>query len=525
MGNGDCLHGSRRRFLTSAGLACAALTTTLWLPKSSRGAPTGSVKRVIIVLCGGGVRWTSTFDGQEDPSINPWGVAPWGALGSSAPAPSWGFGRMLMQVPVSQGATDWEGDIFPHLSSDDFYNTQHSVLPSWDGAVMPTFADIAHETAVVRLNNNPAGEVNVDHNAAGICLFTGSTAGGSAGMATSIYEALKRQLGANIDQYYPLPPIATGGGAGFGVGVGDWASSRPIALPTATLLPTRDPTKSVSAWGRRAELTLDADFGASLPDYNARKVADFINDKHNAELYGGPLLEPALRVLDNPGEALGETVGDVALTNQMLLELFGVQSAVTTPGDILFDAYASENKSSWDIDWFGYNAAFAVRMIQMGAPVVAVEAMDQLFDTHAGEVVGDARGSHAFHIVRLARSLAALEFALKNVRDPQDASATLWDSTVVVVCSEFGRTPGFNVGGANGGGSDHHYWSGWPVLGGPVVQAGAGGKLITDTVHDGFFHQNRFFTTLMAAMGVEEENSTYLPYQFFPPIQGLFEGV
>ena len=61
------------------------------------------------------------------------------------------------------------------------------------------------------------------------------------------------------------------------------------------------------------------------------------------------------------------------------------------------------------------------------------------------------------------------------------------------------------------------------ALGGPVVQAGAGGKLILASDNDGFFHQNRFYTSLMAAMGVSAENA-YLGFADYPPIPGIFAG-
>jgi hypothetical protein len=519
---------SRRSFLKAVGAAGATAGITLLLPKHSRGAgPAGPVKRVIILVCGGGVRWTCTFDGQSDLATNPWGVASWGALGSSKPAPSWGFGRMLMQKPVVQGTTDWAGTILPHLRSDGNFNANRPALSSWAGEQAPAFADVAYETAVVRCNNNPAGEVNLDHRAAGTCLYTGSTAGGAAGIVTAMYDGLKRQLGSAFDSYYALPPVTVGDAAGFAGGEGMYAGSRPLILQSATTLPYRDPTAKVSRWGRSAEVGLDPLFAKGRVGYVQDKVANLINDKIGADAHGAQLLDPVLKLGTNPGEALGQLVGTTTpVTNAMLGQLFGISSEVTPPGDILFDAYASNRQTSWTQDKPGYNAAFAIRLLQKGAPIVAV-GDDGFFDSHAGEVLGDTRGSHAESIVRVARSLAALEFALKHVADPMNPQIPLWDSTVVFVCSEFGRPGGFNVGdgGTNGGGSDHGPWGAWPILGGPVVQGGAGGKVIQASSNGGFYHQNQLYTTLMAAMGVESANSTYLQYFDHPPIKGLFAGV
>jgi uncharacterized protein (DUF1501 family) len=519
---------SRRSFLKLAGAAGASAGLTLLLPKRSRGAgPAGPVKRVLIIVCGGGVRWTCSFDGQADLATNPWGVASWGALGSAHPAPSWGFGRMLMQKPVLQGNSDWSGSVLPYLRSDANFNVARPILSSWGGKQVPAFADVAHETAVVRCNNNPAGEVNLDHRAAGTCMFTGSTAGGAAGIVTAMYDGLKRQMGAALDGYYALPPVTVGAGAGFSVGVGAYASSRPLILDNATQLPDRDPTANVSRWGRQAEVALDQLFAQGRVGYAADRIANLVNDKAGADAHGGKLLDPVLRIGANPTAALGQLVGGATpVSNAMLGELFGISSDVTPAGDILFDAYTSNNQTSWAHDLVGYNSAFAVRLLQMGAPIVAVDA-DGLFDSHAGEVQGDPRGGHAMGVVRVARGLAALELALKQIVDPKDAQASLWDSTVVLVCSEFGRPGGFNVGdgGTNGGGSDHGPWNAWPILGGPVVQGAAGGKVIQAGANGGFYHQNQLYTTLMAGMGIESANSTYLQYFDHPPIKGLFAGV
>jgi hypothetical protein len=81
------------------------------------------------------------------------------------------------------------------------------------------------------------------------------------------------------------------------------------------------------------------------------------------------------------------------------------------------------------------------------------------------------------------------------------------------------------VGRPLGGGSDHDPWSAWPLLGGPVAAARAGGRLLVDSRGGGFFEQTRVFTTLMKGMGVEPGRSTYLPFGQFPPIPGLVDGV
>jgi hypothetical protein len=515
---------SRRSFLKAVGAAGIAGAAHLWLPKTARAAgPAGSIKRVVLMMCGGGVNWANTFDALPN---SPWGIASWGALAATGPAPEWGFGRLLMQKPIVETSTDWPAAA-SYLTSDSNYNLRRSVLASWGGATTPTIADVAREIAVVRVSNNPGLTPNLDHGQAGSFLFTNSLGVGEAGMATVLYHALKQQMGANFDAYYKLPAVAFDQGLGFAIGAGTYAASRPMLLQGSQSLPSRDPTASVSKWGRAAETLLNQAAAKDRPSFTSDRVGDLIADTSTAERYGAPLLSPVLHIDSQPAEALGTRFGtSTPVTNAMLRELFAVNSSETPAGDLYFDLATSHQKTSWTNDLVGYSAAFVIRLLQMGAPIVAMGANDLLCDHHSGMVFGDTRGSHAYHLGRVGRTLGALEFALKNIADPADAAKTLWDTTVVVVCSEFGRPATFNIAnGANGGGTDHDGANAFVVMGGPVVAAGAGGKLLKDSVNGGFFHQTRFFTSLLAAMGTKPADSTYLSFAELPPIPGLFQGV
>jgi hypothetical protein len=515
---------SRRSFLKGVGAAGIAGAAHLWLPKIARAAgPAGTIKRVIMIMCGGGVNWANTFDAAAS---SPWGIANWGALGATGSAPEWGFGRLLMQKPIIETSTDWNAAT-TYLRSDTNYNLKRSVLASWGGATTPTIADVAREIAVVRVSNNPGLTPNLDHGQAGSFLFTNSLGVGEAGMATVLYHALKQQMGANFDAYYKLPAVAFDQGLGFAIGAGTYAGSRPMLLQGALSLPSRDPNASVSKWGRASETQLNQAFAQNRPSFTSDRVADLISDSSTSERYGAPLLSPVLHIDTQPTEALGTRFGtSTPVTNAMLRELFAINSSETPAGDFYFDLASSHQKSTWTNDQVAYSAAFAVRLLQMGAPIVAMGASDLLCDHHSGMVFGDTRGSHGYHLGRIARTLGALEFALKNISDPSDPAKNLWDGAVVFVCSEFGRPASFNiVSGANGGGTDHDGANAFVVMGGPVVAAGAGGKLLRDSANGGFFHQTRFFTSLLAGMGTKPADSTYLAFADLPPIPGLFPGV
>jgi hypothetical protein len=530
---------SRRGFLKTAGLASAALAATLWLPRRARSDQAGGpVKRVILVNAPGAPRWTASFDAQTDPKLNPWGILPWSMVGRGA-APAWGFSRMLLQKPLQQTATDWNGTIFPYLSSNDpaHYNVTQPTLTRWQNALLPTFADLASQVAVVRLTGNPGAQFDGDHASARHTLTTGYRSG-QIGLATVMHRALKDQLGAAFDGQYELPAVSVGEPA-WSFGIGDYAAARPIFLTSATSLPTTNPGNSLAAWGKKAEADLDTAFQASRQMFMAQSASDFINDKAAGDAHVVQLVHPALHLATAPAAGQSSpsfgtlTDGTTAVTNDMLAEVFGLSSALTPAGDILFDAFgalASSATPTWTAatNPFSLNGALAVRLLQMGAPLVSVAVGN--FDTHSYEVIDpQAKHPQTVQTVQLTRILTGLAFALQQIADPTAPQKSLWDSTVIVVCSEFGRggpnigANGFNSpSGQNDGGSDHDPFCGWPILGGPVT---AGGKLLVDSANGGFFHQNRVFTTLLKGLGVDDANNAYLPYGTFAPISGLLKGV
>jgi hypothetical protein len=533
---------SRRSFLRTAGAAGGALAATLWLPRRARSMPAAApITRVLIVNAPGAPRWTASFDGQTDVKRNPWGLLPWSLVGRGS-APAWGFSRMLVQRPLPQAATDWSGAIYPYLSSDDPAHHNVATVPltknaAFGGAALPSFADLASDVAVVRLTGNPGGPFDGDHASARHTLTTGFRSG-QIGLLTAMHYALREQLGAAFDERYALPAVSIGEPA-WSFGVGDYAGARPIFLSSPNALPTKDPGKSLSPWGRKAEAELDAAFQASRQAFMGQSASDFMNDKAAGDAHVSQLVNPALRVASapatgQPSPALGTLIdGTTPVTNDMLAETFGLTSLATSEGDITFDAFGAlggTTSPTWTAadNAFALNGAAAVRLLQLGAPLVSVAVGN--FDTHSYEVIDpQAKRPQTVQTVLLARLLCGLSFALKRIADPAQAGRSLWDSTVIVVCSEFGRG-GSNIGpngfnspnGQNDGGSDHDMFSGWPILGGPVA---VGGQLLTDEANGGFFQQNRVFTTVMKGLGIEDAQNAYLPYGTFPPIPGLVRGL
>jgi hypothetical protein len=142
----------------------------------------------------------------------------------------------------------------------------------------------------------------------------------------------------------------------------------------------------------------------------------------------------------------------------MLDQCFGLSSANAIAGDPLFDMFAalqSTTTPSWMLtqNSFGLAGALSVRLLQMGSPIVSLGIGS--FDTHSYEVVDPQnKRTHPTQVVQLGRMLTGLELALKKIADPQDAAHSLWDSTVIFVCSEFGR-------------GDNNVASAWPAASTP----------------------------------------------------------
>jgi hypothetical protein len=528
---------SRRELLRAAGALSAGLGVTLGGPRWLRGAEGDApVRRVVVLHVPGGLRWTATFDGQRDPKHNPWGVLPWELVGRGSP-PQWGFSRMLLQRPIRRVSNDWSTRVYPYLSSDD---PAHYVLsdvplaePGWRGRRLPSFADLASDVAVVRVTSAPGSPFNGDHGSASHTLITGFR-GGQNGVVTAMHHALKEQLRSEYDRRYPLPAVAIGEAA-WSFGIGDHQGSRPIYLNAATSLPSSSAAARPAAWMTKAESLLDTPLLESRQAYARQAVANLVSDEAHGDAHLPQLVSPVLRLATTEprgtaSATLGTTRAGAPVTNGMLAEVFALGADTAPPGDITGDAVAAIRNvdGAWGPadNVFGLNGALAVRLLQAGAPLVSLTL--GFWDSHANEVVDpSSHRSHAAQAVLLARTMAGLAFALREIEDPLSPSASLWDSTVVVACSEFGRggekigPNGFNTpSGENGGGSDHDPWSAWPVFGGPVTRAGAGGRLLVSD-GAGFYEQNRVFTTLMRGMGVDASASRYLPFGSFPVIPGL----
>lgn len=510
---------NRRGFLKTSAGAAAAAGVTLWLPRFARGTGPGQIRHVILIYLGRGVRWMCSFGAQASIKQNPWGLLPWDLVPQgqaehlSTQGTPWQMSRMFHLRPVPAVAPYGFPEAYDRLSSLDpaDYNFEQPTLQRWPGQPqLPSFCSIAHQISVIHCDAYPGSPALLDHAAGQQNLFTCSTSG-TNGLSTLFNAVLKGRT--------RLPAIAVNS-PGFALGTGKYAGSRPLVLTSATALPTTDPGRNMSEWARKYEAVLDAGQGQRRQSFAAQAIANFALDKRSGDENITTLLSNSLKLATAPvTTAFGETISGEPVTNGMLREVFGVNSAEIDPSDILNDAYRSLNqpvyepgRAGWTNNPFGLNGALAVRFLQYGSSVVSLTVGD--FDTHSNELFSTGR-THPSQMIQFSRMLTGLEFALKNIKDP-DTGGSLWETTVIVAGSEFGRQgPNITDNGFNTGrGSDHSREQYFPILGGPLSQRG---QLITESGGRPL-HMNSIWTSLLAGMGAE---SDYLRPEKFPPIQGL----
>jgi hypothetical protein len=482
---------NRRNFLGLGAFGLGALAAHALLPsRRARAAPAPRAKRLLILHAGGGMRSSCLFNAHVAPQWNPFGAVAAGDLDASGKpllaSAQWGVGTVLV------------GDKKP------------IALSQWGGATLPVVSQIADQIAVVASVDHdptaPAGDTN--HFSATLRMCSGAP-DGQAGLLTMMTHA----LGGTT----PLPPTIVGGagpiGASvYGAGAGSFAQYRALYLngPSDFQYPRNSDGAADPPWASALEGALDQDAAATHPFALEGRVGNFIGIKRAGLTYGGVLGHPALRLAYAPTAALGTTTDGKPLTSAMLMEPFGVPPASGQPpaGYVVDDRW-------------GPPTALGVRLLQLGAPVVAVGVGG--WDFHSDEDSGLPPLAAS-----LGRALSALRFVLARIAD--DDGRSYWDNTLVCVTSEFcrdntsdsdgdGLTTGFN----RGNGSDHHgtaasRYQALPFMGGGV----AGGKLIAPSSEQcvpqgASVATPSLLATMMGAIGLDPS-----PYFSAPMLMELF---
>src|SRR5262249_49598418 len=263
---------SRRDFLGWTGMGIGALAAHVWIPKKAFAAPpaVGTIKHILILHAGGGMRSSCIFNADVAPQWNPFGRV------TSADRDTTGAPLLTSGVQWGVG-TVLTGDKAP------------ITLAQWGGATLPVVSQIADKISVIgAVDHDPnadAGDGN--HYSATLRMCTGAP-DGQTGMLT--------MLSKELDGQHPLPPVVVGGsgpiGASvYGTGVADFARFRPIYIngPTDFRYPRTNTGDNDPQYVKSIEAQLDGFPVQARPQALAGRPANFIIAKQNGIKYGGVL--------------------------------------------------------------------------------------------------------------------------------------------------------------------------------------------------------------------------------------------
>lgn len=410
----------RRSFLQGLGAAGAALAFPhVWVPKAAYAQTAGrsAVKHILYVRLSGGFRFSAVFNAAVDAQFNPFGVS-----SNRADGTQWGVSTLLEQASWLQGQAGQARAQLGMRRVNELSN-EICVLPCVDHEPSSARADGNHGTALER-------------------FITGYVAG-STSFLTYVNFGLRGQV--------PPPgtvrlPAFSLGDASMSAGAGAYASFRaPVLDGDGFTTFSFDASEALPAWARTVAANADLRARDRLHPTLRPTVEAYRHTRDATDAYGKIFRDPLLNVANRSQEVVD------GISNQQLEQLFGT-------------------------DRTGRRTALALRLFKFGCPVVFLN--EGGYDLHSGEEAALPPAIDA-----LARMISGLNAALKRMTHP--AGGTYWDHTVVAFGSEFGRTTAgqrFN----SAAGSDHSSdlatrWMSMPFMGGPLVAAGKGGRMLGQT--------------------------------------------
>jgi uncharacterized protein (DUF1501 family) len=402
-------------------------------------------------------------------------------------------------VPMFNGALDTKWNPYGTLAGAPgtewgvggvFDDTPYSDTIPGFGVAMPSLPQISNEIAVLGTVDHtpgaPAGEGN--HQTARNWISSGKAEGGP-GIMSLVYAHHKNYTEGSAGLVFPPVTIGTGN------------ATTPFSTPLGTIAPVEVPNFSEFAqqsgddaggqpdWARAFEAGLDDYAIATRGASNKMQLSRLSQGKGNVEAFRSVFLDPALKVAQAP------TAG-MELTNADLAAIFGTTD-------------------------LGRNIALALRFIQYGSAAVTVGHNG--WDTHSNEM-----GMYTESANELARMYAGLNFALKRMTHPE--GGTMWDHTLIMVQSEFGRDNLMGNGYNSGGGSDHTGGPGcrfqaFPYSGGLVTQGGKMfGRTDTNTMEplagEPIFGTTAHMAMALAVLDINIEDI----YPGIDPVEAIFTG-
>jgi uncharacterized protein (DUF1501 family) len=552
----------RRRDFLKIGLAAGIAGSLVALPWMRRALaqrrPDAPAKRVLIFYFSGGMRSSVAFHA----AANTRKYNPWGAIAETPMPTPFTLGKLL---------DDWLDNTTPVVTPDvaPLPDAAYTLSPmgGWGGMRVPRFREIGNQFSVLGTWNTARG----DHYRAATEDPTGSATGLEPGLLTRLGAGVDAAGGIAppvdntpdpdggmpdatvtmtdagdtdggdpdggdpdggtppIDPRDQIPSFHVEPGAAFGHSTETTARFTPVPLFGVGGLPGRgnlddDESRRVGRdWARDDDMRarLDRRRLDARPGWGHGVVEQYVNDRESRRRVGEKLTAGWIDVSQNDMQAHGAVLtdaGTVALTNAMLFELFSLALGPDpmTGGPYMDPSNNEFFRTAMDI-------ALAVRLLQLGSPAVCVEMGG--FDTHSGER-RDAPARFRF----LGRIWATLQFLLSRMPEPGEPGKTMFDRTLVMTMSEFGRDPGSDASGFNNGeGSDHGadpscYYYAHAMMGGGVQPNRHVGVAPTTTYTPLMADRvdlRRLHSTALWALGLEYDNPDW-GYPDAPPVTQLF---
>jgi hypothetical protein len=471
---------NRRDLLRGAGAAALGLT---FLPFATRStaAPgmTARARRLLILNLSGGVRSSAAFNASTLTPYNPYGMMAPTAI------PPFALGRILDDTAPGTGP----------LPDADYI-----MGANWQNVQIPRLREIATQFSVLGTYSTDRG----DHLRARIEEPTGTISGGDAGILTRIAAAFDE-----LSIALPAPPFHVQPAALFGNGVGAMTKYAPVSLagyyslPSAGAVDTNALRRTGNGYAATPEMRDAFDQARMSSRHGVTKLltSTFSLHRNAARVIGARLGRPDMAVANQSpmirSEALGTVTlpgGNVPLDNGMLYDLF------TRCLGPFGDTYRTA----------AINAALAIRLLQLDSPAVTLEIGN--FDFHSGE-----RTSGPGLYSMLGRVWAALRWLLPRVPDPS-GDGSLFDRTLVVTMSDFGRDKGGPSGWNGGEGSDHGadfacFYLAHAVMGAGTRPNKLVGPVDTNTYNAAGapvrYNSRQLLVTLLDALGLDAHSESY----------------
>ncbi len=471
----------RRELLRGAGTAALGLSFLPFLGRRVMAAPGVGAKarRVLILNLSGGVRSSAAFLASTQTPYNPYGM-----LVPAGGTPPFALGRILDDTPPG---------VRPLVDAE------YTLGPQWQNLRLPRFREIATQYSVLGTYSEQRG----DHLRARIEEPTGSISGGDPGILTRIAAAFDSAGVAVGAPPFHVQPSALFGNGGALTRFAPVSLAGYYSLPSAGNIDQNAVRRTGNGYAATAEMRDAFDQARVSTRHGVSKLLTSTFSLHRgaARVIGARLSEPDMAVAtQNPtarAAAFGTVTlpdGPAALQNGMLYDLF--TKCIGPNG-------ADQRNTA-------INAALAIRLLQLGSPAVTLEIGN--FDFHSGERSG---GPPLYGY--LGRLWAALRWLLPRIPDPS-GDGSMFDRTLVITTSDFGRDKGTASGWNGGEGTDHGADFACFYLAHAVMGAGVTPNRLIGGVDTGSYRgstattrysSRELLVTLLDALGFDPHDETW----------------